>query len=142
MENMMIKKYLKTPEDILALKDTDTKIYVEGSYNYYRFIGGCLCWFSEDGSFDFNTTMSIGEDLFKKYIEVEEPVKEADENDIGKLCWFWDEENRPKQIEILKRFEPILTQMRYTSKSGSAWKYCRRLTPAEVAKITGYKVEK
>ena len=134
----MIKKYLTTPEEILALKDTDTKIYVEDSCNYYRFINGCLCLFDNNGGFDFNVIMSVGEFLKKKYILVEEPVKEATEEDIGKLCWFWDDENRVVGIlsHIGKDSFPYKDGERFFG-----WKHCRRLTPAEVAEITGYKVE-
>lgn len=141
----MIKKYLTTPEEILALKDTDTKIYIEDSYNYYKFVNGCLCWFDTNGDFDFNATMSVGEFLKKKYILVEEPVKEADENDIGKLCKFWNDNPSDYEVGTLYEIsEEKADNYPYAMDSfyGCWYKHCRRLTPAEVAEITGYKVEK
>lgn len=136
----MKKKYLKTIEDLSVLKDTDTKIYCEDIAVWYcQFINGVLCRIFTDKTAIFNASVDLTKNY---YIFVEEPVKEADENDIGKLCYFWDEETQPlKQIGILKRYEPTLTQMRYCSVFGSAWKHCRCLTPTEVAEITGYKVE-
>lgn len=135
----MKKKYLITPEDVLHLKDTDTKIYCDNITTWYcQFMNGVLCRIYTNKTVMFNVCIDLTGNY---YILVEEPVKEADENDIGKLCYFWDEENQLKQIEILKRFEPTLTQVRYTSNGGSAWKHCRRLTPEEVTELTGYKVE-
>lgn len=135
---MTIKKYLTKPEEILALKGTGTKIYVENMCNYYRFIDGCLCWFNGKGDFDFNATIHVGKDFQKKYILVEEPVKEVDENDIGKLCYFY-EENDSLFLGVL---DEIDGEGLYSRKGGCAkWTHCRRLTPAEVAEITGYKVE-
>ena len=141
---MTIKKYLTTLEEILALKDTDTKIYIEESCNYYRFIDGCLCWFGGSGDFDFNVAMHIGESFQKKYILVEEPANEATEEDEGKLCWFWDDEEKEKNVGILSRIDTKgETEYRYIRKSQltTAWKHCRLLTPTEVAETTGYKVE-
>ncbi len=76
---MTIKKYLTTPEEILALKDTDTKIYTFSEEKYYKFIDGVLCLFSGNDSIElFNTNLAIGT-YERPYILVEEPVKEADE---------------------------------------------------------------
>lgn len=139
----MIKKYLTTPEEILALRDTDTKIYIEDSCNYYKFVNGCLCWFDTNGDFDFNATMSIGEFLKKKYILVDDLIKEADENDVGKLCIFWDEKAYTQAVGLLERLNPkIGNLLKYRMKNGFDFGHCRRLTPAEVAGITDYKVEK
>lgn len=130
----MKKKYLKTVEDVVALKDTDIKIYAESNKNcYYQFVGGVFCCFSTN-----NNHVCIGDWVtltMNLYILEEEIVKEATEEDIGKLCWFWDKECN-KRMGILDHIEDGL----YYVKN---WFYghCRRLTPAEVAEITGYKVE-
>lgn len=76
---MTIKKYLKTPEEILALKDTDTKIYnIRCDLNYLKFIKGTLCQFSSRGDelLRYNITLNMNGEY---YILVEEPVKEATE---------------------------------------------------------------
>lgn len=41
----MKKRYLKTVEDVVALKDTDTKIYAENVHGYYQFVNGVWCGF-------------------------------------------------------------------------------------------------
>lgn len=133
---MTIKKYLTTPEEILALKDTDTKIYVENAGGYYKFIQGTLFYFQNAGV-DFEYQSSLWKSQ-NPYILVEEPVKEADENDIGYLCWFWDFDEKDKKIGVLVGLDEDSCPYR----NGYTWyRHCRRATPAEVAEITGYKVE-
>lgn len=44
---MTIKKYLTTPEELLALKNTDTKIYDYYKDKYYKFVDGVLCYFND-----------------------------------------------------------------------------------------------
>ena len=46
---MKKKRYLKTVEDVLAFKDTDTKIYAENESGYYQFVNGILCAFDDEG---------------------------------------------------------------------------------------------
>jgi hypothetical protein len=134
----MKKKYLKTIEDIEALRNTNTKIYSaldkSNPETFYRFVNGVLCFFWDENNYSYNAFLQSNENA-RPYILVEEPVKEADKNDIGKLCWFWDDECE-KRIGILDHINDGLYYVRN-------WFYghCRSLTPAEVAEITGYKVE-
>jgi hypothetical protein len=129
----MKKKYLTTIEDLLALKNTDTKIYCKDITAWYcQFIGGVLCVICTDKTATFNASITVNGNY---YILEEEPVKEADENDIGKLCWVWDDECK-KRMGILDHIEDGLYYVR-----NWFYSHCRRLTPSEVAEITGYKVE-
>ena len=137
---MTIKKYLTTPEEILALKDTDTKIYTEDYEGYYQFIQGTLCYFDDDDSFIVCSDIGIGVGYSNRYILVEEPVKEADENDIGKLCWFFDDDGKDEDYKTLSTLKSI-DNCKYVTIKGYYYKHCRRLSPSEVAEITGYKVE-
>lgn len=134
---MTIKKYLTTPEEILALKDTDTKIYAEDSEGYYQFVNGTFCYFYSDGSILMFSEIGIGKGYLKRYILVEEPVKEADKNDIGKLCKFLKTHYAPS-IGILAGFTD---DKRPIKVGGNIYEKCCKLTPDEVAEITGYKVE-
>lgn len=88
----------------------------------------------------FNTNLVFGN--FKDsypYILIEEPVKKVTEEDIGKLCWVWDDDEDLKTVDILSK---ILLDHTYTfSCRVGCYKHCRRVTSEEVAKITGYKVE-
>lgn len=129
----MKKRHLRTIEEVLALKDTDTKIYTEDTNGYYQFVKGTLCYFYDDGSMAIYSEIGIGKGFAGKYIVIEE---EANENDLGKLCWFWDKDEKYKRVGILDHIENNLYYMK-------SWfcEHCRRLTPEEVAEITGYKVE-
>lgn len=135
---MTMKKYLTTPEEILALKDTDTNIYYGGDGNFVmRFVQGVLCLFSKDNGrlVCFNEPLSPASQ--NPYILVEEPVKEADANDIGKLCKFLGTFD-PPSIGILAGFTD---DKRPIKVGGNIYKKCYKLTPSEVAELTGYKVE-
>jgi hypothetical protein len=138
---MTIKKYLTKPEEILALRDTDTKIYIENNRGYFKYVNDIVCYFEDDYCY-FNSEIMFGPCYEKKYILVEEPVKEADEKDIDKLCRFWDGRDCIQAVGLLERLNPTEeTSLKYRMRNGFDFGHCRRLTPAEVAEITGYKVE-
>lgn len=135
----MKKKFLTTPEEILALKETDTKIYCDKGNGYYQFINGNLVAVYEN-SFLINPWVCPKD---KPYILVEEPVKEATKEDIGMLCWFWSGDLTKYMVGILCEVDEEEGDCHYCMEcSYSCWyEHCRRLTPAEVAEITDYKVE-
>ena len=134
----MKKKYLKTVEDILALKNSDTKIYVERGEGYYQFVDGILCKFDNyDSLIYFNIELDFEG---TNYILEEEPIQEATEEDIGKLCWFWDNEEGDGERSILKVIH-TKEQCQYLIEDCNSYVHCRRLSPSEVAEITGYKVK-
>jgi hypothetical protein len=128
----MRKKYLKTIEDVEALRNTDTKIYCESYNGYFQFANGVLCSFKEDGSLaSYNRAIYLEDDY---YIEVED---EPSEDDIGKLGWFWDDDEDDK---IIDRLEDIDAGKVYGVDASSYYYHFRPLTPEEVEKYTGYKV--
>lgn len=137
---METKRYLKTVEDVIALKDTDTKIYREDTDGYCQFIKGTLCGFHND----FWCIGATIDDASNCYIIEEEPMQEATEADIGKLCWFYADDIKKDERDI-----GILTGLPYEEGDSRHYemdntyyyKHCRRLTPSEVAELTGYKVE-
>lgn len=135
----MEKKYITTIEDIEALRNTDTKIYRDNHQGYFKFVNGVLCKFDDDGDIRYNDLLLLTNDpnYERHYIEVEEPVKEATKKDIGKLCKFFGTFD-PPFIGILAGFTYDRRPIRV---GGNIYKKCYRLTPAEVAEITGYKVE-
>lgn len=65
-------------------------------------------------------------------------IKEASEKDVGKLCWFWDSYSI-KHIGILEEILDSDTRPYWRLYDGCYAK-CRRLSPSEVAEITGYGV--
>lgn len=135
----MKKKYITTIDDLLALKDTNTKIYCEDITSWYcQFIGGVLCRICTDETSMFNVNINVNGNY---YILVEEPVKEADENDIGKLCKFWSADSSQYAVGILYKVDGGWGGRPYCMEASHWYKHCRPLLPAEVAEITGYKVE-
>lgn len=138
----MKKKYLTTPEEVLALKDTDTKIYYDNTTTWHcQFMDGVLCRIYTNKSVMFNVCIDLTGNY---YILVEEPVKDVTEEDIGKLCRFWDKGlGSQLMFGILEDIcENINTKdLSYYCKDARWYDHCRRLTPTEIAEITGYKVE-
>lgn len=136
----MKKRYLKTVESVLALKDTNTKIYEEPSAGYYKFVKGVLCRFNAyNGVTYFNCALDMEEDV---YILEEEPKQEATEADINKLCKFWDCDENDFRLSILRSIKiESKTDYPFVDDFDTEWLHCRRLSPSEVAELTGYKVE-
>lgn len=135
---MKKKIYLETAEDVLALKDTDTKIYEEPSAGYYKFVKGTLCHFNAySGITYFNCSLDMEGEL---YILEEESMQEATVNDTDKLCWFWDRDYKDAELGILEEVSCDDDEVKYLSKEEYWYYHCRRLSPAEVAEITGYGV--
>lgn len=131
-----MKKYLKTIEDIEALRNTDTKIYSHGSDGYFQFIKGIPCAIYSDGDVFYNTAICLDG---TKYIEVPD---ELHESWIGKLGWVSDESKDKKTrcgvlVEYLEG-DPHP----YKIQGGLSWTYFTPLTLEEVEKYTDYKVVK
>lgn len=137
-ENKMKKKYLKTIEDIEALRNTDTKIYREyqSSIGYYKFVNGVLCSFTTiDELFMYNAGLSWN--IQEYYIKVED---EPSEDLIGKLGWFWDDDEDVKCVDVLNDIST--GNGRFEGQTDGWYDHFRPLTPEEIEKYTGYKVVK
>lgn len=131
----MKKRYLKTIEDIEALRNTDTKIYCESHGGYYKFINGVLCYFQSNGEdFQYQGGLWVSQE---PYIEVEDDPLE---NNIGKLGWFYDYTEKASVLDFLEKISDTEV-CRYVTKSTNVrYNHFRPLTPEEVEKYTGYKV--
>ena len=129
-----MKKYLKTIEDIEALRNTDTKIYFERSGGYAQFVNGWPCRFYSSGDVLFGYGMFLSD---RPYIEVpDEPCKSW----IGKLGWVSDRDAKDRiRLGILKRYSQGAA-FPYEEYGDNYWAYFTPLTPEEVEKYTGYKV--
>lgn len=92
---------------------------------------------------EFNDLVKHGQGLIEKLKQEKEAVKEADENDLGALCKFWGDDPSQYMVGILGEVDERGDACPYCMESsyGDWYKHCRRLTTAEVAEITGYKVE-
>lgn len=84
---------------------------------------------------DFNDFIQKADELVAQYKKPE--VKKSD---IGCLGYFWDLFTEDKVLDVLDGVDKD-SVYKYVSKDGFGYKHYRRLTPSEVAEITGYKVE-
>ena len=128
-----MKKYLKTFEDIEALRNTDTKIYSSGSDGYYQFIKGVFCFIHSNEDIYYNSDIGLDG---TQYVEVPD---EPDKSWIGKLGWFWDNFEECKAIDVLVK---VGTGRYWSKKAREPFNNFLPLTPEEVEKYTGYKVVK
>lgn len=131
-----MRKYLKTIEDIEALGYTDTKIYRENHKGYFKFVNGVLCLFCETSDVFYNATIDFNQVNSQLYIEVED---EPSDDYIGKLGWFWDDDEVSR---VMDRLEYVEDEAFKGLDYDEWYKHFRPLTPEEVEKYTGYKVVK
>lgn len=133
------KKYLTTVEDVTALKDTDTIIYMDDSDKTFKFVNGVLCSFEHDTVF---VNDYLGLSNSNKYILVDKPIAEATEEDVGKVCKFWDEPEDSDNFGLLEAiWDKGEVVYAYKKALGSTYKHCRVVTPKEVKQLTGYEVK-
>lgn len=71
---------------------------------------------------------------FHDKTEITRPIQEATEADIGKLCMFWDNENR-FYYGVLSRCEREKHYYATNVDCGSIFKHCRRLTKQEIEEL-------
>lgn len=131
----MKKKYLKTIEDIESLRNTDTKIrYEDWDISYFRFVNSVLCEYrlEDDKLLRYNVALRCDG---RQYIEVED---EPSEDLIGKLGWFWDDDEDVKCVDVLNDIST--GNGRFEGQTDGWYDHFRPLTPEEIEKYTGYKV--
>lgn len=138
---MKSKHYIETIEDIKYCEKNGLTIYSDTwEPDFFRFVDGVWCMYSDKELKIYNHSFDISYDeLYYKDELKEEPMQEATESDVGKLCKFWDDDIRFVFRILYDVTEDI--ECPFEDEAGDEWKHCRRLSPAEVAEITGYKVE-
>lgn len=117
----------KDMQDLWDIFPTDTrKIELGKENNFYLYNGTSF-------------TACISCDVIKinwhDKTEITRPIQEATEQDIGKLCMFWDNnKDCAKHIDILKE---ILWGLEYKYLDGHTWcfSHCRRLTKQEIEEL-------
>ena len=64
--------------------------------------------------------------------EITRPIQEATEQDIGKLCYFWNDDD-----DFYGKLDCILSGrgVRYSLGNGQAFRHCRRLTKQEIEEL-------
>lgn len=66
--------------------------------------------------------------------EITRPIQEATEADLGKLCYFWDEEEF-KGYGILTHKDVAGGKPYYIADGNSTYEHCRRLTKQEIEEL-------
>lgn len=134
--------HIKTVEDVLKYKDTDTKIYsVESDDYYFKFVNGYLCrFYNNDRRIDFNCGLFVKDDMtyyVKESCEPGEGLPMATTRDVGELCLFWDDTFGKGAAVISKLVSVIASDelFPYYSGVGSGYKHCTRLTTRVVKEL-------
>lgn len=65
--------------------------------------------------------------------EITRPIQEATFDDVGKLCIFWNE-NEKNNFGILEEITSLNNELRFW-KNNTSYKHCRRLTKQEIEEI-------
>lgn len=139
---MKKKHYIKDISDIKYCEKHGLKIYPRMKGFYFEFHNGVWGMYDEnDLLVSYQTTLFVSDNLYY-YEEKSEEQKEATEKDIGKLCWFWGSNDKNMELGILEGVNCDEDEIEYESGDGFCYHHCRKLSPAEVSEITGYKVEK
>ena len=89
---------------------------------------------------DFGEGIKIYSYLFKidwhDKTEITRPVQEATEQDIGKICYFWDDsEDYSKQIGLLTEIKTANSIFKYVMSESICFAHCCRLTKQEIEKL-------
>lgn len=68
--------------------------------------------------------------------EITRPVQEVTEADVGKICYFWDDDVKyPKQIGLLSEIKTNNSIFKYVLADSVCFAHCRRLTKQEVKEL-------
>ena len=67
--------------------------------------------------------------------EITRPMQEATEADIGKLCYFWDDDEEFKGYAILTLKNVVGGKPYYVADGNTTYEHCRRLTKQEIEEL-------
>lgn len=117
------------------LPDDIEKIELEEANGYNRFcykkVGSC------EHSISSLKLIAIN---WHDKTEITRPIQEATEQDIGKLCYFWDGDNedaweKTKSYGILIFKDVSGGKPYYIADGDSTYEHCRRLTKQEIEEL-------
>ena len=80
----------------------------------------------------FSTVLKIN---WHDKTEITRPTQEATEADIGKLCYFWDDDEEFKGYAILTLKDVVGGKPYYIADGNTTYNHCRRLTKQEIEEI-------
>ena len=67
--------------------------------------------------------------------EITRPMPEATEADVGKLCYFWDDDGEYKSYAILSLKDVAGGKPYYIADGTTTYDHCRRLTKKEIEEL-------
>lgn len=71
--------------------------------------------------------------------EITRPIKEVTEEDVGKICKFWDNEQEEDTVfaygQLLPLDMPKFKEFPYEARNGRSWRCARRLTKQEIEEL-------
>lgn len=67
--------------------------------------------------------------------EITRPIEEATEADVGKLCYFWDDNGEYKGYAILSLKDVAGGKPYYIADGTTTYDHCRRLTKQEIDEL-------
>lgn len=102
------------PDDIVKLSSTSIK-------------EACYGWFADCG----NTSISLIKINWHDKTEITRPMPEVTKKDIGKLCYFWDNNTSNGTYCILVEAKSGM----YKSKRKGYYEHARRLTKQEIEEL-------
>lgn len=111
------------PDDIIKVKQR----FADGSGTVYVTKTGS-CVFDE---------MKIIKINWHDKTEITRPIQEADKADIGKLCYFWNDDDPPEYGQLLYVYSsPEDREGKYQQgHNDGSWPHCRRLTKQEIEEL-------
>lgn len=80
----------------------------------------------------FSTVLKIN---WHDKTEITRPIQEATEADIGKLCYFWDDDEEFKGYAILTLKDVAGGKPYYIADGNTAYEHCRRLAKQEIEEL-------
>jgi hypothetical protein len=96
---------------------------------------GCQIWRrkGEDAGYYFDFVNINWHDK----TEITRPIQEATEKDIGKICYFWNDDDPPEYGQLLYVFSsPEDREGKYQQgHNDGSWSHCRRLTKQEIEEL-------
>lgn len=125
---MKKKHQIKTISDIKYCEEHGIELYDDYQPSVcFKFIDGVWCSYTNKNLNVYNVRLSLN----SLYYEEESEEQEATEKDIGKLCWFWDNEERKYISKLTNIYRSVSFPFEDCSFEDT-WKHCRPLTKAEI----------
>jgi hypothetical protein len=114
--------------DLWDIVPDDVNKMVKGAYQTN------LC--DKNGRFVFTVPYRLIKINWHDKTEITRPIKEATEQDINKICYFWDDnEDYSKQIGLLTEIKTENSIFKYVMSESICFAHCRRLTKQEIEEL-------